>query len=264
MVTFPQLGNLGRIGNQMFQIASTIGIAKANGMEVFFPDWPFDQFLNKPIPHIDSLVNPDYLFSENGDIPSLPKNGSVYGLTGYFQSEKYFLNYENEIRQLFSLKDEARIKEENKSILSSSNCSIHIRRGDYLDAQQLSHHGIVGMDYYNKAVKFFNVNTVNFIVFSDDINWCKENINLPNMYFVERNNQGPEVKDVVHNKISKANDIFDLFLMSYCDNHIITNSSFSWWGAWLNKKTSKKVIAPKQWLVNDKCVDLIPKQWVRI
>ena len=84
------------------------------------------------------------------------------------------------------------------------------------------------------------------------------------MYFVERNNQGPEVKDVVHNKISKANDIFDLFLMSYCDNHIITNSSFSWWGAWLNKKTSKKVIAPKQWLVNDKCVDLIPKQWVRI
>lgn len=264
MVTFPQLGNLGRIGNQMFQIASTIGIAEANNMEVFFPDWSFDEFLNNPIPHTDTLVNPDYLFNENGTIPELPQNGSVYGLTGYFQSEKYFLNCEEKIRQLFSLKKERRIKEENKSILSSSNCSLHVRRGDYLDTQQLSHHGIIGMDYYKKAVKFFNVDITKFIVFSDDINWCKKNIDLPNIYFVERDDQGAEVKDVVHNKTSKANDIFDLFLMSYCDNHIITNSSFSWWGAWLNKKTSKKVIAPKQWLVNDKCVDLIPKEWIRI
>ena len=87
---------------------------------------------------------------------------------------------------------------------------------------------------------------------------------MNNLFFVERSEEGEEAKDEVHNKTIKINDILDLFLMSYCQNHIICNSSFSWWGAWLNPKMTKKVVVPKQWLVNDECPETIPEGWIRI
>ena len=263
MITFPQLGNLGRIGNQLFQIASTIGIAKFNNTQATFPPWPFDSFLKNPLPH--EWSRPQYIFEENATIPSLPDQNVDYALTGYFQSEKYFKPYEDEIRELFSLKKEHEktVKEKYKEQLSQPNCSLHIRRGDYLNEQQIIHHGLIGLDYYEEATTLFSEDIL-FIVFSDDIDWCRDNLKMNNLFFVERSEEGEETKDEVHNKTIKINDILDLFLMSYCQNHIICNSSFSWWGAWLNPRMTKKVVAPKQWLVNDECPETIPEGWIRI
>ena len=263
MVTFPQLGNLGRIGNQLFQIASTIGIAKSNKTQATFPPWPFDSFLENPIPH--NWSRPQYIFEENSTIPSLPDSNIDYAIIGYFQSEKYFKPYENDIRKLFSLKKdrEEGIKEKYKEQLNQPNCSLHIRRGDYLNQQQITHHGLIGLDYYEKAAVFFP-DDILFIVFSDDLDWCRDNLKMNNLFFVERDEACVETKDETHNKTIKINDILDLFFMSYCENHIICNSSFSWWGAWLNPSTTKKIIAPKQWLVNDECVDVVPSDWTKI
>ena len=263
MVTFPQLGNLGRIGNQLFQIAATIGIARANGKQPTFPPWPFDTFIKNPIPH--SYSRPKYIFEENSTIPYFPHPEEDYALTGYFQSEKYFKPYEDEIRNFFSLKEryEKGIREKYEKILTQPNCSIHVRRGDYLNPQQIVHHGVVGLDYYQEATGFFPKDIL-FIVFSDDIDWCRDNLKMNNLFFVERDETCEETKDEVHDKTIKINDILDLFFMSYCQNHIICNSSFSWWGAWLNPRTTKKVVAPKQWLVNDECLETIPKEWIKI
>jgi len=263
MIAFPQLGNLGRIGNQLFQIASTIGIAKLNKTEAAFPPWPFDAFLKKPIPH--KWSRPQYLFEENSTIPSFTDSNVDYALVGYFQSEKYFKSYKNEIRELFSLKKEHEetIKEKYKEQLSQPNCSLHIRRGDYLNTQQITHHGLIGLDYYEKATALFPEDIL-FIVFSDDTDWCRDNLKMNNLFFVERDEDCEETKDEVHDKTIKINDILDLFLMSYCQNHIICNSSFSWWGAWLNASKEKKVIAPRQWRVKDECLDAVPPSWTRI
>lgn len=263
MITFPQLGNLGRIGNQLFQIASTIGIAKFNNTQATFPSWPFDSFLENPLSHAWS--RPQCIFEENATIPSFPDQKVDYALIGYFQSEKYFKPYENEIRKLFTLKKkhEETIKEKYKEQLNQPNCSLHVRRGDYLNQQQITHHGLIGLDYYEKAATFFPKDIL-FIVFSDDIDWCQDNLKMNNLFFVERDEDCEETKDEVHDKTIKINDILDLFLMSYCQNHIICNSSFSWWGAWLNTNKKKKVIVPKQWRVKEECLDSIPPSWTRI
>jgi len=263
MITFPQLGNLGRIGNQLFQIASTIGIAKSNNTQATFPSWPFDSFLENPLPHAWS--RPQCIFEENSTIPSFPDQNVDYALIGYFQSEKYFKPYEGEIRKLFSLKEEYEkgIREKYERQLNQPNCSLHVRRGDYLNSQQIIHHGLIGLDYYEKATTFFP-DDILFIVFSDDIDWCQDNLKMNNLFFVERDEDCEETKDEVHDKTIKINDILDLFLMSYCQNHIICNSSFSWWGAWLNTNKKKKVIAPKQWRVEDECSDSTPCSWIRI
>jgi hypothetical protein len=103
------------------------------------------------------------------------------------------------------------------------------------------------MDYYRNAIAEFSDDT-RFLVFSDDIQWCKENFKGDNFHFIEG-----------------EKDYVDLYLMSLCNNNIIANSSFSWWGAWLNNTPNKKVIAPKQWFGKAKQLntkDLIPETWI--
>lgn len=150
-------------------------------------------------------------------------------LTGYFQSEKYFSHNREKIINLFSPseKDYNFIKKKYSNILEDNTCSLHVRRGDYINLQ--NHHPLCGKVYYDNAINFFDEKT-KFIIFSDDINWCKENLNIRNSYYVE-------------NEL----DYIEIYLMSMCDNNIIANSSFSWWGAWLNQNNNKKVIAPKKW-----------------
>ena len=132
--------------------------------------------------------------------------------------------------------------------------SLHIRRGDYLAKISLQVLGLMPMEYYTKGIDYISskkANTV-YYIFSDDINWVKENLKIDNARFVSGN-------------IAKTH-IEDLYLMSQCKHHIIANSSFSWWGAWLNDDQDKIVIAPKQWFNKgpQDTQDLIPGTWIKM
>lgn len=179
-------------------------------------------------------------------------------LEGYWVSDKYFKDIENTIRKEFTFKDEPDVTNQ-KTINQIRNCesvSIHIRRGDYVsDPKTNQFHGVCGLDYYHQAIKYMTSKIKNpyFFVFSDDPKWCKTNLQLkyPVIY-------------VSHNLGKK--DYEDMRLMSLCKHNIIANSSFSWWGAWLNKNKNKIVIAPKKWF-QDKSIntnDLIPESWTKI
>jgi hypothetical protein len=261
-LTYINLGKNGRLGNQMFQIASTIGVALKNKIDYYFPDWvcheskvEYHKFFSKKLPTLNfnnQIIN---IFETQFNYKDIKINdhNKIYSLNGYFQSEKYFKEYENTIRSYFTPIEEIQLEVDLKygKILKNS-CSIHIRRGDYLG--QMSHHPIQLLEYYHKGVEKIygkNIDNINFLIFSDDIDWCKKNIILPNIHFIENNI-----------------NIIDMFLMSKCENNIIANSSFSWWGAWLNKNKNKKIIAPKKWfgesLSHHNTDDIIPKEWVVI
>jgi hypothetical protein len=243
MVTFLDLGKMGRLGNQMFQIASTIGVALQNGKDFSFPDWVcrhssnsyVDLFIKK-LPKLEINKNIININETNFSYDEilLPNDNNIYSLKGYFQSEKYFKDYKNVINEYFTLKPEINnsILEKYQDILKNS-CSLHIRRGDYL--HQTKHHPTQDLKYYYDSINLLygnNLENTNLLIFSDDIGWCKKNINIQgtNIHFIEGNL-----------------NIVDMFLMSLCDNNIIANSSFSWWGAWLNKNDNKTVVAPKNW-----------------
>lgn len=155
-------------------------------------------------------------------------NNNTY-LDGYWQSEKYFKHNENII------KNELNINVVNKNyilnkykFLNEDTLSIHVRRGDYLNLKDK--HPIQSLDYYNNGYDYINDNNINVVVLSDDIDWCKKNLKYNNIYFIE-------------NEIN----IIDLYIMSLSSHNIISNSTFSWWGSWLNNNKNKKIIAPKKW-----------------
>jgi hypothetical protein len=182
-------------------------------------------------------------------------SGNIY-LRGYWQSEKYFKSIEGIIRSELSLKDSLSQKtlEVSKEITAKRNTvSLHIRRGDYVtDIKTYNTLGLCSLDYYRRCVSVLGneLGGLNIFVFSDDPVWVKENIvfNHP-LYFVN------------HNNIKYAYE--DMFLMSLCEHNIIANSSFSWWGAWLNNNKNKIVLAPKKWIVdtNRTNLDIIPEDW---
>lgn len=184
----------------------------------------------------------------------LEQRDGVY-LCGYWQSEKYFEDVEEQIRKDFIFKEspDSKNKELLNEIKKTNSFSVHVRRQDYVRALSASKmHGFVGEDYYQKAVVYIKSTTKNptFFVFSDDIEWCKNNLRLNGpTHFVDFNKGDKSYKD--------------LRLMSECKNDIIANSSFSWWGAWLNRSDKKMVIAPKIWFrdKNLNTKDLIPKDW---
>lgn len=179
---------------------------------------------------------------------------NVY-LDGYRQSEKYFKNIEDIIKKEFTLQEKPDIqnKRMEENILKAEAISVHIRRGDYItNPVNFRHHGVCSLEYYHAAIEFIAKNNSNphFFIFSDDPVWVQKNllINYPHTF-------------VTHNQ--GINDPADLRLMSLCKHHIIANSSFSWWGAWLGNYNEKIIIAPKKW-VNDTTMDtrdLIPESW---
>lgn len=183
--------------------------------------------------------------------------GNVY-LKGYWQSEKYFKPIEAIIRREFTIKDQP--DETNKKIalnIAHSNAvSIHVRRADYINNQTTNKvHGVCSLDYYHKAVEVVakKIKSPIFFIFSDDHEWVKNNLkfNYPMVY-------------VTHNLVEKNYE--DLRLMSLCQHNIIANSSFSWWGTWLNPNKKKIVIAPKLWFQDKSrdASDLIPSTWIKI
>lgn len=189
--------------------------------------------------------------------PNILKISTNTYLDGSWQSEKYFSDIKDIIKQEFIFKNEPDKK--NKQLIDkishTSSVSIHIRRGDYVtDKKTNQFHGICDLNYYHSAIKYIisKIKKPFFFVFSDDLLWTRKNLHLkfPCIY-------------VDHNTGKK--DYEDMRLMSECKHNIIANSTFSWWGAWLNRNPKKIVITPKEWFKEETFnpKDLIPKLWLK-
>lgn len=175
---------------------------------------------------------------------------------GTWQSEHYFANAFELVKKQFVFNQEL-ISVKSKSlstiIANSISVSIHVRRGDYLSDQYICGFGnICTLDYYRRALAVMEakLKTFNLFVFTDDQEWVQENFNEFNPVFVNHN-IGPDSWQ-------------DMYLMSKCKHNIIANSSFSWWGAWLNSNPEKIVIAPEKWWNGINKDDVVPASWIRV
>jgi len=233
-----------------------IGLLKYDAKDMSFLTWASRFFRNRrqTREYLSIIKEPHFYFWPK--IFKLELSGNIY-LDGYWQSEKYFKDIAHILRKEIVLKESIEDKFSNLigRINNTNSVSIHIRRLDYVtNPTTYRTHGVCSLDYYMKAVKMLErvVSKPHFFIFSDDVRWARENIRL--MYptdFVSRNGIGAHE---------------DMILLSKCKHHIIANSSFSWWGAWLNNNPEKIVIAPQKWF-NDQSIntkDLIPESWIRI
>ena len=208
MITYRHLGRNGRLGNQLWQIASTTGIAHKEGDVAGFPFWVYQRY----------FAMPDAAFPDLAAVPSRD-----LGLD-YLQDLANFSEIEDVIRSYFSPRPQvwARLATRFDSVLSLPHkTSLHVRRGDYL-----GHNGLfanLSVGYYREAMA---LTQGPYVVFSDDIPWCRAN--LPGDCIFMENNREHE----------------DLFLMAACNEHIVANSSFSWWAAWLG---GGHAVLPRQW-----------------
>ena len=195
-----------------------------------------------------------FCFDEN----VLKKKDGTY-FEGFWNTEKYFKHVENEIRKevtIVKLLSEYSQKI-SKKIQETNAVSLHVRRTDYV-THKISNefHGVCPPEYYENAIKYIaeRVSSPHFFIFSDDYDWIVENFKSLQYPFTCIKN-GPD------------KNFEDLMLMSQCKHHIIANSTFSWWGAWLNSKKDKIVIGPKQWFKNApkaNTIDLFPAGWVKL
>lgn len=251
----------GGLGNILFQVATTLSLAKNNNDEAYFD---LTQNINCVTQHFNNLSKyKSNVFSNLNDKPrivhknhynephfhykEIPYKEDLF-IHGYFQSEKYFSNHREYITSILSPPSDIKeyLSKKYNNILLADTVSLHCRRGDYLKYSKQHH--IHDLTYFSEALKPFNGKKV--VVFSDDIQWCKDNIKVSNIEFI----QGEE-------------DYMDLYLMSMCKNNIICNSTFSWWGAWLNNNPNKKIIAPKTWfgpMHQHSVKDIYPESWTII
>jgi hypothetical protein len=185
--------------------------------------------------------------------------GSNVLLWGYWQSEKYFEDIKDEIRAAFAFKTPLAGVAKNiaENIRATNSVALHVRRGDYVTAantRQLM--GDTNIAYYERAVSYIaeRVEKPHFFIVSNDAAWCKDNIKIPfPVTYLDNESAGPK-------------NIYHIQLMSLCKHAIIANSTFSWWGAWLNNNPQKIVIAPKKWYpggTGDEN-DIVPSAWVRV
>lgn len=182
-------------------------------------------------------------------------NDNIVFFCGYFQSVKYFRNLKH-ISSIFKFKVETLSKHSKEILFQITQCnaiSIHIRRGDYISENNKNlYGGICTTEYYQKAIKIMcsKVPNPHFFIFSNDIEWCKKNINLPHSYYVNCN---------------KGKDSWqDMFLMSKCKHNIIANSTFSWWGAYLNENPQKIIISPSKLTNRGDSPNLFPDNWIKL
>jgi hypothetical protein len=294
MQTFVITELLGGLGNQLFQYAIGRRIAELNKMDLKLDISQFQEYKLRKYRLGNFRIRENFSTAEDAENIIVNRNinkfylncpvfrpnkrimlirekwrgfdynqrylsirNNIY-LSGYWQSEKYFREIASIIRKEFQLKD--RPSEPSRKIAevieSCDSVNLHIRRGDYVSNPETNQcHGLCTLDYYNAAVNRLasRVRNPYFFVFSDDIPWARENLKL-----------SFPTEFVFHNGADR--DYEDLWLMSLCKYHIIANSSFSWWGAWLSSNSDKIVIAPKKWFNNSKLNtdDLIPSFWIKI
>ena len=268
-IGFNALGRMGRLCNQMFQYAALKGIARKTGVDCCIPHYTqavddgignmlrtelFDSFdLDVKVELLNNghapVVNERHFHFDEELFKMCPDH---VDLRGYFQTEKYFKHIEKEIRSDFTFKDE--ILNPCKEMIESveNPIALHVRRGDYI--QNSENHFNLPIAYYEAALSKFDANR-NIIVFSDDPVWCHDDGTFVDDRFIISENEDNRV---------------DLCLMSLCDDFIIANSSYSWWGAWLSTNKDKTVIAPAQWFgktgytKDHNTKDLIPNDWTII
>lgn len=275
----------GGLGNQMFQFATAYCVAKKKNVDLYldlswfnrrnihngfelnnifdifskvsflnndfsFKKFKFKEFLNKIDMTYHTFNEPHFNYT-----PEITKLPNHCFLKGYWQSENYFKDYKNEIKKIFTF--DKIIDEENLKMIdeisNNNSIAIHIRRGDFLLQKNLNHHTDLS-NYYSNAIREASKNNYNlkFFLFTDDPKWVSKNFNIKGEKTVVNINHG-------------KNSYIDMHLMSLCKINIIANSSFSWWGAWLNK-SNENIFAPKNWF-NDKSInidDLIPTSWTII
>lgn len=181
-------------------------------------------------------------------------------IIGYFQCAKYFKEIKPILIQQFQISQPVTsyTLDMKQAICNEKNsCSLHVRRGDYIKKNNVNIHGVCSLDYYQHAINMINNQSkhgVKYFIFSDDIEWVKDNLVVENAIYIDS-----KEKRLPHE---------DIYLMSLCNHNIIANSSFSWWGAWLNQNQEKIVIAPKKWFENAKmqkqAKDIIPNTWIKI
>lgn len=248
IVTFKQLGNYGRLGNGLFQVAATIGYAKKHNLNYVFPKWEHSHFFQIPQETFKdlALIKTSSQYDEPGFGYSEIPFRKDCNLHGYFQSWKYFSHCEAYIRGVLSPRQEVYKPEDFAGL-----CSIHVRRTDYLKFP--NHHPTLDMRYYEAAME--RVPVSDFVVFSDDVDWCKNNF---------KNSNGKNI--VIQNVNSHYTDFG---FMTAIEHSIIANSSFSWWAAWLGVSVDKVVVAPKNWFgpaltPTHPTNDLIPPNWILI
>ena len=279
----------GRCGNQLFQYAAARAVAIKNNSELIIDtrmttdaggQWQYslNHFnisarIAKPSelpPHRSKKIryrlwrkygnNPKYI-KEHGH--NIRNNEHVYSasansyLEGYFQSEKYFIDISKIIRKELTIITPP--LQYNKimldRIVNENAISLHVRRGDYLLPHWSRWFAKCGNDYYNAAISYITryIKSPIFYIFSDDPKWVKGNIQINYPVIVSENNQ---------------NDLHyeDLRLMSSCKHNIIANSTFSWWGAWINTNPDKIVIAPQSWYssTGPENPDIVPQSWIRL
>lgn len=272
---------VGGLGNQMFQYAAGRALAERNNTGVALDlSWFNQEFDTSITPRhyelscfaLDVFVSKFRVttrekikrrlakkytephFNYDPSFINLPKNTV---LNGYFQSEKYFVEVRDILLNDFSWV--AGPTGNNRGLLKQiesdpSSVSVHIRRGDYVSNKNAAKfHGLTSVNYYKAAVKEMtkHVKNPNLYVFSDDPEWCKNNLKFTQQtIYISHNTDGSE----------------DMRLMKNCKHNIIANSSFSWWGAWLNNNPGKIVIAPKQWFSHSESNtnDVIPDLWQKL
>jgi hypothetical protein len=273
----------GGLGNQMFQLAAGYSIAKKynvklsldlgrfnrrqhhNGFELqkVFDICSKVNFLNNPINFrpinfkeiLNNINITFHTFKEphfhyTNKILDIPKHSI---LNGYWQSELYFKDYSQEIRKIFNFSKQ--LDEKNSLIANEINqnnsISIHVRRGDYLLKTNINHN-VDLKEYYLTAIEKTSIlfDNPKYFIFTDDPLWVAKNFTLNYSFTVVDINRGTD-------------SFYDMHLMSLCKCNIIANSSFSWWGAWLNNKEDKIIYAPKNWFIDKSiCTDnLIPNSW---
>ena len=261
---------LGGLGNQMFQYAYAKAL-EIRGFNVELDVSGFKNYklhggyqLDKYQINLQGAKTSTILFCKINRLKTVKEKNLLFNskllslkgneyVKGYFQTEKYFSEIRSTLLTQFTLPSEIENSTQNykKEITAAeSSCSLHIRRGDYIsNSKSNAIHGTCSLEYYKKAIQTIEEkhNNVTFFIFSDAISWVKENLVLKNAVYIN------------HNCVPHE----DIYLMSLCKNNITANSSFSWWGAWLNKNDYKTVIAPKLWFTS-KENEIVCENWIKI
>lgn len=214
-----------RLGNQLFSIANAMAKAKEQIVAIH-ENYPINSCLETPFPVYKGSAFSLPVYKNEGlgyfeyELPKTPDD-SLF-IEGYYQSEKFFQS--QDIRQRFKCKYEKEIKNVFRNVFAHETIALHVRRTDYLTDPRYT---VLPISYYTKAIETMLANfdtETNYLIliFSDDIKWCEKQFG-----------DSPRFKFINSNPTEMPNDVFELYLMSYCKHHIIANSSFSWWGAWL-------------------------------
>lgn len=262
----------GRLGNQLFQYAYLLFMRKKTNYQIpFYFSYIGSKEILSSFPNLskyqlpkgwNELINnvdyeQKYIVQEQGisEIEKIiyPKK-AITEYNGYWQCVQYADEVRTELMTSLMWNEKAlnmNEKDLQTSIINTCSISMHIRRGDYMSEVNYSIYGkVCTIDYYHRAIDMIKKlvqKDINIYIFTDDIPWVKANFKDPKFTIVETSVEWK-----------------DLFLMSLCKHHIISNSSFSWWGAWLGNFPNKVIIAPKWWYYGMKAPDLLPKSWIKL